>query len=56
MILKSGRVCPSSGAPNDHKAENLSLKCSFGWGLSVMSGCRVSKFSVERLINASTHW
>ena len=52
MILRSGHVCPSAGAPDDDKAENWSLKCSFGGGPL----CNVSKFSVERLINASTHW
>ena len=52
MILRSDRVCPSAGAPDDHEAENLSLKCSFGWGLSVMSGSLV----LDRLVDSSTHW
>ena len=39
MILRSGRVCPNA----DHEAGNLLLKCSFGWGPSVMSRSLVLK-------------
>ena len=49
MILRSGHVCPSAGAPGDYK---LVTEVPFWLGTL----CNVRKFSVERLINASTHW
>ena len=49
MILRSGRVCPSAGAPDDHE---LVTEVFFWLGTL----CNVRKFSVEKLINSSTHW
>ena len=49
MILRSVLVCPSAGAPDDHKLVNE----VFFW---LETLCDVRKFSVERLVNASTHW